>query len=97
MDLIKELLTTKVEEEQHVYSDIKYNRFKKILGIVAKELDHLYVITKDGSNFSKLVAELGGDPAIVKEAYEHLKKLDDVMADLEMSVGMAQEPPADNE
>jgi hypothetical protein len=93
MDLMKELLTPQGLDEAnyHDFSDAKYTRFKKIMNIVDKELDHLYVLAKEGSGFSKLVNELGGDPGILIEARQHLKKLDDVMSDLEMTVGMAQE------
>ena len=93
MDLMKELLTTQSIDEAnyHDYSNAKYARFQKIMGIAAKELDHLFVLAKDDGGFKKLVEELGGDVGILKEVKEHLKKLDDAFSDLEMTVGMAQQ------
>lgn len=96
MDLMKELITTAQPVKEAEYSNVKYARFKKITDIVDKELDHLYVLAKPDSGFSKLVAELEGDVAIVNEIRQHLHKLADAFADLEMSVGMAQDPNRDD-
>lgn len=94
MDLMKELLTEQ-EDTAVQRNPVRYARFRKNVGIVQNNMEYFEAILKKGSQFSKLVAELGGDLAILKQANEAFGKLYDAMMDLEMSVGMAQDTAND--
>lgn len=93
MDLMKDLMTlsTPVAEGEYTHDFARNKRFKTIMAIVDKELEHLMVIGKPDSNFAKLVTELGGDAGILKEIQGHLDALEEAFADLEMTVGIAKE------
>ncbi len=71
-------------------------RYKKIWELINRDTTHLGNVLQKDSNFSRLVERMGGDVAIIKEAYEHFKKLEDALAELQMSVGIAQEKYEDN-
>ena len=95
MDLMKDLLTHSpafVESSSEFTFDFAKNkRYKTIMMIVERELDHLASIGKLDSNFAKLVRELGGDPGILKEIGQQLDLIREAFDDLEMSVAMAKE------
>ena len=93
MTLMKDLVNLQKPElaEEQTYSNADYSHFKKIFALIERDLEHLGVVTKEGSNTAKLVEKLGGDLSYLKTAREALDKLDEAMMDLHMSVGMAVE------
>lgn len=91
MTLMKELLGSQNPVTEEAASSADFAKFKRIWDIVEKELDHLDLLMKSDSNFSKLVEKLGGDTAILKDAKQSFDKVYDSMMDLHMSIGIAQD------
>jgi hypothetical protein len=75
----------------------KHARFKRIINTLQDDLEHFDSFLKEDSQFQRLVKELGGDVAVIKSARGHHQKLFDDLQDLEVSVGMAQEPFEDED
>jgi len=92
MKLMQELMAAQPEEVvESVGKDPRgYARFQQVFDLMEKEFDHLDKVLKEGSQFRKLVVQLGGDDGFAKGALKALKELENEIFDLHMSVGIAQ-------
>ena len=76
-----------------------YTNFKAKTELISRRLNDLIPAVSNSSNFgigfADQVQRLGGDVGYLKDLHRLLREAEQVLEELEMSVGIAQTPPED--